>query len=99
MAGQAWRPGATAPKDGSIFFSYWDDIPVFVAWCGPVLCQRERRVGPFWNRRTIPAQYDEHGFRVLMPPARNLGWGIHGNFAPFTPEFWMPLPLPPEPDQ
>jgi hypothetical protein len=35
---------------------------------------------------------DEEGWRVLMPPARGVGWGIHGNFAPYEPKVWMPIP-------
>ena len=35
------------------------------------------------------------GWRVLMPPARGIGFSIHGNFAPFTPEYWLSLPAPP----
>ena len=38
---------------------------------------------------------DGDGWRVLMPPARGFGFGIHGNFAPFIPRGWMPLPPAP----
>lgn len=90
-----WQPIETAPKDGTVFLAYWNDVPQFVAWCGEV-AGKTRRVGHLWWRRVIVEETDRHGFRVLMPPARGMGWCIHGNFAPFTPKFWMPLPPPPE---
>lgn len=36
------------------------------------------------------------GFRVLMPPGRGYGFGIHGNFAPVEPRYWVPLTIPSE---
>jgi hypothetical protein len=92
-----WQPIETAPKDGTVFLAYWGDDPQFVAWVGDAANEVEyRRVGPFWNRRTERmVKSRETGFRVLMPPARGMGWGVHGNFAPFTPTHWMPLPEAP----
>lgn len=40
---------------------------------------------------------EKAGFRVLMP-GRDLDLYIHGNFAPFTPTHWRPLPEPPTPE-
>lgn len=88
-----WQPIDSAPRDGTVFLAYWRDMPHFVAWCpqyGSV-----RTVGAlWWKRREFHGE--EAGFRVLMPPRPRMAWGIHGNYAPFTPTHWQPLPDAPE---
>ena len=49
----------------------------------------------YWGDTPQFIGWDGEGWRVLMPPARGMGFGIHGNFAPFQPTHWMPLPAPP----
>lgn len=68
----AWRDIKTAPKDGTLFFTYWGSIPVFCA--------------------VIP---DGKSFRV-MSLGRDGVFYVHGNYAPFNPQMWQPLPDKPE---
>lgn len=90
-----WQPIETAPKDGSVFLAYWGQYTQFVAWV-EIDEETVRYEGPWWWRRRIQDRRYIAGFRVLMPPARGYGFVIHGNFAPFTPTHWMPIPDPPE---
>lgn len=85
-----WQPIETAPKDGRVFLAYAGQYPQFVAW---VETEEEEFIQDdwrWWRWRKVVRR--EAGFRILMPPARGMGFGIHGNYAPFTPTHWMPLP-------
>jgi hypothetical protein len=86
-----WQSIETAPKDGTIFLAYWGCDPQFVAWVNMLPTVETRKVGPFWRRRVVVERRENAGFRVLMP-SRGGGFGVHGNYAPFTPREWMPIP-------
>lgn len=88
-----WQPSETAPKDGSVFLTYWGEWPVFVAWFEAT--RDESRPGTWpWSKPRIDKDRDA-GFRVLCWSPRFNGWGINGNCAPFTPPYWTTLPYPP----
>ena len=48
-----------------------------------------------WGSDPMFAGFIDGEFRILIPPARGWGFGIHGNYEPFTPEWWMPIAAPP----
>lgn len=90
-----WEPIETAPQDGTVFLAYHGRHPQFVAWIDLPPTQTFRSPGLF-RRPVLVEEREERGWRVLMPPARGYDWGVYGNFAPFNPTHWMPLPEPPQ---
>lgn len=93
-----WKLIETAPKDGTIFLAYLGHHIQFVAWTGLEQKKTVRREGPWYRKRRVEDITEvKHGFSVLLPIAcGGLGYGVHGNFAAFTPTHWMSLPEPPE---
>jgi hypothetical protein len=89
-----WQPMKTAERDGRILQSYWGDVPVYIAWDKGRPSRTERQWGfLFYQTRIIPAV--KAGWRVVTL-GRGGSYGIHGNYAPFIPPAWMPLPEPPK---
>ncbi len=88
------QPIETAPKNEQVIMSFWDNLPVMIAWSNaePKITQNVTGVWPFRKRETITEE--RTGWRVLIF-IRDWGYGIHGNFPPFNPTHWMPLPAPP----
>lgn len=86
-----WQPIKTAPKDGRIVFSYWNDTPVLIAYVKmkPTVYRRSTGVWPF--RKTEEDVRENDGWRVVSL-GRNCDYGIHGNYEPFEPEMWAPIP-------
>lgn len=92
-----WRDIESAPRDGAIFLTYWSpSFPVMVAWVERPCSTKVEYSGvwPFRKRRRVKVLEDA-GWHVLMP-GRDLTYGVHGNFYPFEPTHWMPLPEPPK---
>lgn len=89
-----WQPIETAPRDGRIVIAYWDDMPVFVSWCDKPPRRVAHHTGRWPFRKTTYEEVEQSGFRVCIP-MRGGGYGLHGNYAPFMPTHWMPLPNPP----
>lgn len=73
------RPMHEAPRDGEILLSFWQDLPVLIAWIETIESER-RGVWPFtwdhWQKTT--------GWRILAL-GRTGDYGIHGNYPPFDP--------------
>jgi hypothetical protein len=86
------QPIETAPKD-QILLSYWGNDPVFICWWPSTEKQMNipRGVWPF-KKYEHKTEGDPAGWRVMSWSPR-LGWGVLGNCAPFTPDWWAPLPV------
>jgi hypothetical protein len=90
-----WQKIETAPKDGRVLLSVFGGTIVFIAY---VVCTRrmsvvEKGIWPF--RKVIEESIDETGWRILMT-SRNMFYAVHGNYGPFQPTHWQPLPEPPK---
>lgn len=91
-----WLGMDSAPTDGTVLLAYWRNTPVHIAWCdNEFVSYRREGFWPFSKKVAVSER--ETGWRVLML-RRDASFGIHGNFAPFTPVGWQPLPAPPAPD-
>ena len=90
-----WQPIKTAPKDGQIILSHLGRLPVMVAWVDKPPTKETRTTGIWPFRKSETTERDESGWRVLML-TRHQDYGLHGNYPPFHPTYWMPLYDPPE---
>lgn len=93
MTIQELQPMDTAPKDGTVLLSFWNDVPVFIGY------------GTSWNtsyeyksffdrmrgRKTKIKTPTGERWRVLSWSPR-IGWGWNGNCGSFNPPGWMPIP-------
>lgn len=93
-----WKTIDSAPKDGTVFISYWGNMPCFVAWIYStidILEEKEEITGKGWFKKTIKRkikrEIENNGFRVLVNGG-NACLLRHGQYAPFTPKYWCPLP-------
>ena len=83
-----WQPIDTAPKDGTIFLSYFDDIPVFCFY-SEEYDMKIIRYG-FCGLKKKKEWVKKSGFRVAIL-SRDKQFGTHGNYLMFTPKYWMPI--------
>jgi hypothetical protein len=91
-----WQPIETAPKNGQILLAYYGFfLPVLITWVDRRATKKSETTGTWPFRKSKITERDESGWRVLIL-TRDLIYSVHGNFPPFQPTHWMPLPEPPE---
>jgi len=49
----------------------------------------------FFEGIPVMASREDDGWHVLLL-TRELDYALHGNYGPFTPTHWTPLPSPPQ---
>ena len=85
------KPMSAAPTNGEIILSFWGTDPVLIAWIDMPDRKRVYSKGlwPFVSR--VVEILPERGWRILML-RREGGYAVHGNYGPYSPPGWLPIP-------